>query len=132
MLSPSTWPFLGFFFLGIIIYLLISEIASQDCESQVCVNATPCPERRDMPEEIIDKLIVTLRTNHSPVEWRKALLIGLIISFVILFPRITLRNYLLVALIIFFTTYFSLTWSSWNYWRKTDNYIEEQLLSLRS
>lgn len=133
--QPQTWSLISLLFLLLVVYLISTEIQSQDCYERICYNTTPEAQSEDKPSEMIDKIITTLRVNHSPVEWRKALLIGLFVaSCVILLTGVcsTLSNFILITLIVFIIVYFAATWTNWTYWRQIDNYIERQLLILRS
>ena len=133
--QPQTWPFVALLFLLLFVYLIWTEIQSQDCDGRLCYNTTPQAESTDTAREMIDKMITTLRVNHSPVEWRKALLIGLFVSFLVIVLTgltLNLRNFVLAGLIVFILVYFAATWTNWVYWKEIDVYIERQLLQLRS
>ncbi len=133
--QPQTWPFVALLILLLFVYLTSTEIQSQDCENRLCYNTTPAPGEEDTPRQMIDKMITTLRVNHSPVEWRKALLIGLFAAFIVILVLglpLTLRNFVLATLTVFIIVYFASTWTNWTYWRGMDNHIEQQLLRLRS
>jgi hypothetical protein len=134
-LQAQTWPWIALLFLLLFVYLVSTEIQSQDCHERLCYNTTPTPNPEDTPYSMIDKLITTLRVNHSPVEWRKALLLGLITSLIVLafFAKcLTLSNFILVGLIVFIVVYFAATWTNWTYWRGVDTCLERELLRLRS
>lgn len=133
--QPQTWPLIALLILLLFVYLVSTEIQSQDCNDRLCYNTTPSPQEKDDPHQIIDKMITTLRVNHSPVEWRKALLIGLLVAFLVILILglpMTLRNFALATLTVFIIVYFASTWTNWTYWRNMDNSIERQLLQLRS
>ena len=133
--QAQTWPLLGLVILLLFVYIVATEIQSQDCDSRLCYNTTSAPNNEDQPEQMIDKMVTTLRVNHSPVEWRKALLIGLIVAYlviVVLDVPLTLSNYLLTVFIIFIIVYFASTWTNWTSWRCLDNWIERELIRLRS
>lgn len=133
--QPQTWSLISLLFLLLVVYLVSTEIQSQDCYERICYNTTSEAKADDEPSQMIDKMITTLRVNHSPVEWRKALLIGLLVaSFVILLTGVcaTLSNFILITLIVFIIVYFASTWTNWTYWRQVDNCLERQLLILRS
>ena len=128
------WPFIGILFLVLIVYIVATEIQSQDCDRRLCYNTTPQPHLNDDPETIIDKLITTLRPNHTPVEWRKSLLIGLVVAYLVitvLGVPLMLSRYVLTTLIIFIFVYVALTWTSWVYWRHLDTQIERKLIQQR-
>lgn len=129
-LRPSTWPALGLVLVGLFIYLIWTELLSQDCTSRSCYNATPIPTTLDTPRQIIDKMVTTLRVNHSPVEWRKGLMIGLVVTLIIGFG-LCLPNPIVVVLIIFIVVYFVATWTNWTRWRCLDVRLEQDLLRLR-
>ncbi len=131
----GNWPFLALIFLGVFVWVAYSELLSQDCLDQPCLNKTPVPHQEDTTTEMIDKLITTLRVGHSPVNWRQALMISLIMAFVIiLFFNLnwTLRNYGIILLLIFVVVYAILAWSIWSYWRPINMKIEKSLIDLRS
>lgn len=132
--TPSSWPFIALLFLLLVVYLISTEIQSQDCLDRLCYNTTSEPNLTDGPNQAIDKMVTTLRVNHSPVEWRKALLIGLIASLIIIVVLgipLKLSNFILVGLIIFLFVYFAATWTSWKWWRELDVYIERHLVVMR-
>lgn len=130
---PQHWPWLAILFILLFVYLVATEIQSQDCDNRRCYNTTPIPSSDDTTRDMIDKIITTARINHNPVEWRKALLIGFIVSLVTLiaFGRLNLRNFVLIGLIVFILVYFAATWLNWIYWRQVDVTIEKSLLHLR-
>ena len=135
IITIETWPGLALLFLLLFVYLVTTEIQSQDCEDRLCYNTTPSPQAGDSSYDMIDKMVTTLRVNHSPVEWRKALMIGLILSLVIIClfgSTMTIRNYVIIVLIIFLVVYFISTWTNWVYWRDVDTKIDRKLLRLRS
>jgi hypothetical protein len=133
--QPQTWPFLAILFLALFVYLISTEIQSQDCQDRLCYNTTPQVTSFDHPRTMVEKLITTLRVNHNPVEWRKALLIGLFVSFIVIVVKgvpLTMKNFLLISLIVFIIAYSTLSWTDWSYRREVDNYIERRLLYLHS
>lgn len=133
--QADTWPWVALLFLLLFVYLVATEIQSQDCADRLCYNTTSEPNLDDKSSAMIDKLVTTLRVNHSPVEWRKALLIGMIVSLVVIVVfniPLTLCTFILLGLIVFIFVYFASTWTNWVWWRCHDTYIERQLIALRS
>lgn len=122
-------------FIVICIYILISEYSSQNCLDRHCLNTTPYVDSNDTPKEIIDKLVTTLRTNHNPVEWRKSLFLGIVISFLVLYfcdLNWSLKNFVIIMFIVFFFVYATLTYITWSYYVPVETCLENKLMTLRS
>lgn len=124
----------GIIFIVICIYILATEYASQNCLDRHCLNTTPHANSNDTPKEIIDKLIATIRTNHSPVEWRKSLFIGIVVAFLVLYfcnLKWNLKNFVIIMFIVFFFVYATLTYITWAYYLPLETCLESNLTTLR-
>ena len=68
--------------------------------------------------------------------WRRALLIAVILSAIILvifYPKLPDGfDYFLIVTIIFIVVYFTSVWFQWHWWKGRDFKIEDKLLHLRS
>lgn len=119
----------------ILIYLLWSEIKSQDCLNRTCINSTPPVNLKDSFRTAIDKTIETLRKNHIIVGWRRALMIAIIVSIpIILFLLHRWPSgfeFLITVTIIFVIVYFSSVWLQAFWWGQNDLKIERSLMEIR-
>ncbi len=130
---PNTWLFGYFIVLLLLVYLIFTETQSQACKDRLCYNTTASPSELDTKHTMVDKMITTLRVNHNPVEWRKALLIGLVVAFVapMFFGcALGVRNFIMTALLIFIVIYFIMAWHNWTVWREVDVEIERELFGM--
>ena len=75
------WPIIA---ITIVVFLVWSEYGSQDCRNQQCNNKAPVINKNDSPQQIIDKIMITSRKNHTLVSWRRAMLIAIIFGILIL------------------------------------------------
>lgn len=121
--------------LFITIYLVISEISSQDCRDQVCINHTKEAKSNNSITENIDLTIETLRREHTLVSWRRAVIASFIVILVVTFI-ITKRwpsgyDFFILFTIIFTIIYFSIVWFQTNWWRRNNDKVEDHLLILR-
>lgn len=116
--------------LTLCLYLVTLELASQDCQGKLCYNSTPSPTKDDSTQEIINKLALTLEINHSPVDWRRALIIGIVVGLIFL-PCVNINTCVVVMILIFMCVYLSFSWSNWVYWRPIDLHIEDLLTHIR-
>jgi len=120
----------------ILLYLVWTEIKSQDCLNRQCINSTPLVNLKDTSRTAIDKTIETLRKNHIIVGWRRALMIAIIVSIPIIFFLIhrfpSGFEFVVVVTIIFVIVYFSSVWLQAFWWGQNDLKIEKSLMTLRS
>ncbi len=127
------WPIIA---ITIVVFLVWSEYGSQDCRNQQCNNKAPVINKNDSPQQIIDKIMITSRKNHTLVSWRRAMLIAIIFGILILiwlYPSKMPHGFifLIVAAIIFVITYFIFSWIQSQWWRQNDDKIEQSLQDLR-
>lgn len=139
--SPAYfWPFLIIILL-ILVFLIWSEYGSQDCRFDETTNLQECHnkalkiEKDDSPQEIIEKIIYSVRKNHAIVSWRRAVFFGIIASLFIFiyYYRQNLPNgfiFFMITLIIIIIIYFCLTWFGAHWFRMNDDKIENALKSL--
>ncbi len=133
-LIPS-WLVLIFVVIGIII-LIILEYKDHDCISgKTCIHSTPEPNIEDKDIEYVDKLINMVRNNYDYISWRRALLVGLIVPFIIIYylkGRLpTLMEWLIVGIIVFFIVYLSSSWIWAHFFFPNGQAIEENLENLK-
>jgi hypothetical protein len=117
------------------VFLIWSEVGSQDCLNRWCNNTTPSVIETDSPRQMIDKTIDTLRKQHTIVGWRRAMLVAIIVTLIVTvsilhrFP--TGFQFFMVAVFIFLIVYFSSVWIQARWWGQNDSKIERQLMLLR-
>lgn len=121
----------------LVFFVIKSEPRSQDKLNDIrCSNATPVVNEEDTINKAINKTITTVRKNHSLVGWRRALLVGLICAFPILFyiySRFpTAIEYTVASFTIAIIVYIFTVVSEYYWWRPKDNLIEKELLKLRT
>lgn len=127
--SWAIWPVI---ILTIVIYLIHSEIGSQDCTNQTCNNKLQPIYETDTNVQIIDKINDGLRKNHRTVTWRISFICAIIISlFIIAFfyknEMISGIVAFLLILTIFFTIAACFSWFNAHFHRQ-NSYKEEQVL----
>lgn len=115
----------------LILFLIHSEIGSQDCLSKTCHNSTPEVTKEDSIDQARIKLIATLRKNHFLVAWRRALILALIITLIFKFTYIrnlSGRYYWAIVIILFVLFYAALEVPQKCHWKHVDEHIEDSLL----
>ena len=132
------WPIIV---ITLVIFLVWSEYGSQDCRftedgQQLCHNKAKVIEEDDTPQEIIDKIVYSVRKNHNLVNWRRALLFAMIATLLIFmyYYRCNIPNgfiFFMITLILMFVIYFPMTWFGAHWFRMNDDKIENALRSLR-
>lgn len=107
--------------LAILIFLIWSEWGSQDCLHRVCNNTTPDISPTDTQREAVDKLLLATEVNGSAVTWRRAMIVAIVATLLILiFWEMTLGGkasgfaFLVVAMFIFVLVYFAYTFAQSN------------------
>lgn len=123
----------GVLYLGCILFLIWSEIGSNDCLRSWCRNKTPSSSSQDSRPENIDKSIETLRRISNTVIWRRSLLIALISTlFILLFLRsFRLPLFFAILGIIFFISYICDASLESRWFFPQAKLIEHSLLQLR-
>lgn len=131
---PAIWPVIV---TAIIIFLTIEEISSQSCGDGYCnhyKNIDPSSVD-DLSSKNIDTLISRIILNHTTVGWRRALIIAMLLSLIILAVFYSELpdgfDFFLVSTFIFLAIYLTSSWFQWNWWRVHDYKIEQSLLNLR-
>ena len=126
------WPFI---IIVIIVFLIISEDGSQNF-TKPCHHAPVNVTAEDNPVEALDKLIHNTGLPHTAVGWRRAMIVAIFATLLILFIFYpTFPDGILVfiiAAIIFTGLYFSSTWLQFNHWKKYDEIEEKMLTNLRN
>ena len=131
--NTTIWPII---IIVILTFILWSEYGSQDCRHQNCNNVALVINSNNTITETIDKTIYNLRKNHTIIGWRRALLVAIIASIIILiifcpyFPHGF--TVFLTILIIFVIVYFAQAWFQARWWRPRDRKIEQMLQKLRN
>lgn len=128
------WPIIV---ITVVVFLIWTEYGSQDCRGQTCNNKAHVVDPNDSATESIDKTIQTIRKNHTIVGWRRSLLISIFVTILILMymSRYCMVNgfvFLMIAIIIFFATYFVSAWLQSHWFTFNDNRAEQSLRELRS
>lgn len=128
----NTWAIWPVIFMGVIIYLILSEIGSQDCTTQNCNNKLPVLNDDDTSVEMIDKINEALRKLHRTVTWRLSMICAIIISVFILAvfymsKMISGIVFFILVLTIFFIIAACFSWFNAHFHRQ-NSYKEEQTL----
>lgn len=139
--SGLFWPIIV---IALVIFLVWTEYESQYCRVietdegpvQFCSDKVQPILPTDTPEMIIDKIIYSLRKNHTVISWRRALLASIISMVLILmyYYRTALPNgfiFFMLVLVLMFIIYFPLTWFGAHWFRMNDDKIERSLRELR-
>jgi len=134
--GPPFWPVIV---VSIVLFLLSTEIGSQDCVDGNCNHYndyTKSINKKDKPSKSIDKIINMIRLNHTLVNWRRAMIVAIFLSTIITFfvysglpPGI---DFLIVATVIFTFLYLSDAWVQIHWWNFNDTKVEDKLLELRN
>ena len=119
----------------VIVFLIWSEDRSQNCRDKICINTTPSAQVDDHPHDIIDKSAETLRRNQITVDWRRSMLIAMVVAIVtvpfILKKWPTSRQMVIATMVIFIVAYISCVWMQERWWVAHGNHIEKHLLQYR-
>src|SRR5680860_27605 len=132
--KEAYWPIVV---IVIVVFLVWSEYGSQDCRSQQCNNKAETIDPNDDYRTSIDKIILTIKRNHTIVGWRRSLLVAIFATLLILMwmCRTTMVHgfiFFLIAVMIFFATYFVSAWLQWTWFTNNDLKIEKYLRELRT
>ena len=131
---PPIWPVIV---TAIIIFIVIGEIGSQECTGGKCNHYKNIYQvKKNAPtSKKIDSLISRIKLNHTTIGWRRALLLAIVLSLIILVifnPGLPDGfDFFLVSTILFLVIYFSTVWLQWHWHRCKDYENEESLLKLR-
>lgn len=131
---PPIWPVIV---MAIIIFIAVAEIGSQSCQDGHCnhYDSIYKVSDKDPSTEHIDSLVSRVKLNHTVVGWRRALLLAIILSLIILvlfYPGLPDGfDFFLVSTILFLVIYFTSTWFQWHWWKAKDFNIEDSLYHLR-
>ena len=130
---PPFWPVIV---MALIICLAVTEIGSQSCADGNCDYFNNLETNSKVTSKSIDNLISRVSINHTVVGWRRALILAMLLSLIILFfYQDNLPDgfdFFLVATIIFLAIYLTSSWLQWHWWKARDFKIEDELLLLRS
>lgn len=130
---PPFWPVIV---MALIIFLAVTEIASQSCADGNCNQFKDVEPGSEITSKSIDSLISRVSINHTVVGWRRALILAMLLSLIILFfyddglPHGF--DFFLVATIIFLTISLTSNWLEWHWWKARNFKMEDELLLLRS
>ena len=131
---PPIWPVIV---TAIIIFLAIGEIGSQSCENGCCKHYKNIDKSCSCNESSknIDTIISRIKLNHTSVGWRRALILAMLLSLIILmifYPGLPDGfDFFLISTILFLLIYFTSSWFQWHWWKARDFQIEQKLLNLR-
>ncbi len=120
----------------LILVLFWNETRDNNCIDQQCHMKAKLIKETDSMEEMINKTISNLTLNHSLVNWKRSLLISLLLALGVVFifyhtfaPGF---DYLMITFILFFWIYFSTAWVGAHWWKNNDKKIEKELIKIRS
>lgn len=133
----------GFIWPCVVIVLIIVLIWAEDGSQNAthnCHNSPPEILDTDNDIEVIDKVIVSITNNHKLVHWRRALIVALLLTVLLLFIAAFFNPYggfangflvFLISMFIFMGTYFGATFLQNRYWYPNDLIIIQSLSDLR-
>jgi hypothetical protein len=133
--GPPIWPVIV---ISIIIFLAVAEIGSQSCQNGDCNHYKNLEKVGNNPTSVkmIDNIISRVNLNHTTVGWRRAMILSMILSIIILSMFYSGLpdgfDFFLVATILFIIMYLLSVWFQWHWWKAKDNKIESRLLNLRN
>jgi len=120
----------------IIILLIVYEYNDHDCISgKECYHRVNNPTEDMSKEEYIERIQEMVNMTTSPVIWRQALLVSLIIALPVIFfiqgrwPLII--EYIVVVAFIFLAIYLSYSWIWAHFYNPNSIYLEESLNYLK-
>ena len=116
----------------IITYCTWSEILSQDLELSYCNNKTTKVDDTDNIYQTVEKITDTIRKNSYAVGWRRAIIIAVIFTVLLLFffECCSFINYILSIFILFSIVYFGTLWFQYRWIQRNNNSIERELYKL--
>lgn len=133
------WPIIA---IVVSVFLVRTENGSQNCSiirdgEQMCNHNSPLSEEDDLPEETIRKMIRSLRRHHTAVGWRRAMLVSIIISILLLMwiNKGKMAHglvFFVTAVIIFTVVYFVSVWFQSEWFNQNDIKIEKHLRNLEN
>ncbi len=131
--AGAFWPIIV---ITIVVFLVWAEYGSQDCRYQTCNNKAPSIDPNDTTTEAIDKILYTVRKNHTTVGWRRSMLLAIFITLLILIWMCRSRMvhgfvFFIIATMIFLATYFASAWFQSHWYTFNDLKIESSLKELR-
>lgn len=120
----------------IVIYILWTENASQNCLGKQCHNTPEVFSEEDDTITSVDKISRNNRKNHEIVVWRRSMLVAIVASAiisVIIYRGIPCGfDYFMIALYIFVVVVFSESWFQAHWWKMNGYKIEGSLKNLRN
>lgn len=129
--TEPIWPLI---LIGIVAYLVWTEYGSQDCRQQSCNNRAELIYPEDSIPDIIDKISSNLSKNHSIVDWRRSLLIAILLGLIVLFifcPKFPDGFTVFITIsLIFLIVHLSSVWFSVHWWKMNDYKIDDCLKEL--
>ena len=119
----------------LIIFLLWAEMSHNECTDQLCHMKAKLIKETDSTDEMINKVISNLTLNHRLINWRRSMLISLLLALGVIFYFYHVRapgfDYIMIASILFFIIYFSTVWVGAHWWKNNDKKIEKELIKIR-
>lgn len=118
----------------IIAYIIWTEDRSQNCLGKPCQHSPPPITVYDSYRHRLDKVIYAINLNHTVVDWRRAVLAGLIVVLVLaslMVSSLDGTKVLMASLILILGYYLLWAWLTWTWSRPNDSYLVKQLNKLR-
>lgn len=131
------------FVLIIVTTLIYIEYREHDClPHKSCNQSVPKPQMEDNPLNTIDKIKLMARNNYDFVNWRLALIAGIIAALPIIYYlkslngcpascNIQIYEWLIIAMLVFAAVYLSNSWIWAHFFYPNGCEIEKSLLQLR-
>lgn len=114
------------------VFLVLSEYGSQDCTEQQCHMRASSISPGDDKTTAINKVLAAVENNHTVVNWRRSMLISILVALAILFVASphrlpSGRVFLLVCLVVFSALYLFSTLDQNLHWAPVDEEIKNLL-----
>lgn len=126
--SPILWPFIVII---LIAFLIWTEDGSQNLNNPRAHHQPPSITATDLPDDIISKVKIAVRNSSEVVGWRRALIVSLILSLILLFLLLPVFpagfTIFLITLLFFVPIYFISVWFSSTYLKRNANNLQQAL-----
>jgi hypothetical protein len=121
--------------LALILFIVWTEDRSQNCLGKPCQHSAPPVLEKEDPAQSIEKIIYSVNLRSSVVEWRRAVLAGLVVTlllYLVMKPNIPSGSeFIVTALFLILAYYLASGWFIWAQVVPTDSAIEKALVDLR-
>lgn len=119
----------------IVVFVVWAEDRSQNCLDKPCQHSAPPVVEGDDPSRIVDKTAYGVSLRHTVVDWRRAVLAGLVVTlllYLVMKPQApTGSDFFVTALILILGYYLVASWFIWSWFNPYDRAIEKSLTHLR-